>query len=125
MGKNESEAEAEVQKTLKHIDFYVNNAETFFKSNDIREHHRMVYRTFLKPVGVILKISPFNFPFWLGMKTGISNMLLGNSTIIKNSSECLLVSEVEEEIFNHKGINETLAVAYSDTKDTENLISMH
>ena len=73
----------------------------------------MVYRSYLKPVGVVFKISPFNFPFWLGMKTAISNILLGNSTIIKNSLECLLVSEVEEEIFGHEGIKETLAVSYN------------
>lgn len=59
------------------------------------------------------------------MKTAISNLLLGNSTIIKNSHECLLVSEIQEEIFNHDEINESLAVSFNHHDDIEKLISMH
>lgn len=49
-------------------------------------------------LGTILKIVPFNFPIWTGLKFLVPNLLVGNTVVLWLSENCLLVSEILEKI---------------------------
>ena len=54
---------------------------------------------FPEPIGVIYKITPFNFPLWIAMKSAIPNLLLGNSMAVKITENCLNTAEILEQTF--------------------------
>lgn len=124
-GKVEKEAVGEVNKTIAHCDFYIKNADTFMKAHEFHDSHYTYFKTQLRPLGLVYKIAPFNFPLWIGMKPAIAGLLLGNSTLIRNTERALLLSEIQEEIFKHPDLKEKLAISYNDRSELEAIIGMH
>lgn len=51
-----------------------------------------------RPLGIIQKIVPFNFPIWTGIKFIVPNILNGNSVVLRFSEDCLLVAELVEDL---------------------------
>ena len=45
------------------------------------------------PMGIVYHIIPFNFPFFLGFKGGLGNLLLGNVIVAKHSDCNVLLSK--------------------------------
>jgi succinate-semialdehyde dehydrogenase/glutarate-semialdehyde dehydrogenase len=57
------------------------------------------------PMGIVYGIVPFNFPFYLVLKSGLPNLLLGNSLLSRSSDSTPLLGNKVEEIFKESGFS--------------------
>jgi succinate-semialdehyde dehydrogenase / glutarate-semialdehyde dehydrogenase len=103
MGKPIKESIAEIDKCVWVCDYYIDNAEQFLKPEIIKTEAKKSYISF-EPLGVILGIMPWNFPFWQVFRFAIPAILSGNTTIVKHASNVSGCSLIIENIFS-KNIN--------------------
>ena len=99
MGKPIKESLAEIEKCAWLCDYYSKNAEEFLKEEKVKTEHKHSYVRF-DPLGKILCVMPWNFPFWQVMRFSIPALCAGNSIILKHSSITLGCSLEIERLFN-------------------------
>lgn len=96
MGKPIRESIAEIEKCALLCDFMAKNAEKFLEEENIKTEHKYSYIRF-EPLGKILAVMPWNFPFWQVFRCIIPALCAGNSIILKHSSITLESSlQIEE-----------------------------
>ena len=97
MGKPITEAIAEIEKCIWLCDYYIENGDKFLKDEIIKTDATKSYVSF-QPLGVILGIMPWNFPFWQVFRFVIPAILSGNTTMVKHASNvsgcCLMIEEI-------------------------------
>lgn len=86
MGKSLKESLAEVEKCKSLIKHYVDNNENYLKPEAIESDGNKHYIVF-EPLGIILSIMPWNFPFWQALRFAIPTIMAGNTTIVKSAEE--------------------------------------
>jgi succinate-semialdehyde dehydrogenase/glutarate-semialdehyde dehydrogenase len=85
MGKLISEAESEIDLSASIIDYYADNAEAFLA--DIVLHPKdgeAIIRNC--PIGVLLGVMPWNFPFYQVVRFAAPNIMVGNTILLKHAS---------------------------------------
>jgi succinate-semialdehyde dehydrogenase/glutarate-semialdehyde dehydrogenase len=85
MGKPITEAAAEIEKCAVTCDFYVAAAPRFLADETIESnatHSGVVF----DPLGVVLAIMPWNFPFWQFFRFAAPALAAGNGAILKHAS---------------------------------------
>lgn len=95
MGKPISQALNEVRKCTTLCAYYAEQAETLLAPEFIQTNYQKSYKTF-EPIGLILGIMPWNFPFWQVFRFLVPNILLGNGILLKhapNVTGCALMIE--------------------------------
>ncbi len=95
MGKTLVEAEAEVEKCAWNCDFYAENAERFLADEKIATNATGSYVAY-RPLGVILALMPWNYPFWQVFRFLTPALMAGNTAVLKhasNVSRCALEIE--------------------------------
>lgn len=99
MNKPISESLAEVEKCAYLCDYYIEHSEEFLKNQKLHSKWQESYLTF-EPLGVILGIMPWNYPFWQVFRFVIPNIILGNTVVVKHASNVFECAEKLENIFN-------------------------
>ncbi|MGE9810376.1 aldehyde dehydrogenase family protein [Ferroplasma acidiphilum] len=99
MGKPISQSIAEVQKTLRLFDYYIENGEKFLEHEYIHTEATKSYIRF-DPLGVIIIIMPWNFPLWQVARAAIPALLAGNAVLLKHASIVSGTSLKIQELFN-------------------------
>ncbi len=99
MGKPIKESIAEVEKCSWLCDYFVQNAERFLEEEKINTEHKYGYIRF-DPLGKILCVMPWNFPFWQVFRFAVPVLCTGNTVILKHSSITLGCSLEIEKLFN-------------------------
>ena len=95
MGKVYREALGEIQKCALVCSFYADNAEAFLKNEVIRTEASESYISF-QPIGTVLSIMPWNFPFWQVFRFLAPALMAGNTGVLKHASNvsgCALAIE--------------------------------
>lgn len=82
MGKLISEAEGEILKCALLCDYYADNATEYLAPKSINTEYSKSYVTY-QPLGIILGIMPWNFPFWQSFRFAIPALLAGNTILLK------------------------------------------
>lgn len=122
MGKTLAEAISEVEKCAATCQFYADHAEAFLADQPIKSDAAHSYVTY-QPLGAVLAIMPWNFPFWQAMRFAIPGLIAGNVGLLKhapNVSGCALaIEEVFRESGLPDGVFQTLLV---DVPMVENLL---
>lgn len=101
MGKPIVESLAEIDKCIWLCDYYIENSKQFLKSETIKTDASSSYVSF-EPLGVILGIMPWNFPYWQVFRFAIPAILSGNTVILKHASNVSGCSLLIEKIFSNK-----------------------
>ncbi len=102
MGKPIAEAEAEVEKCAWNCDYYAENAERFL-SQDRRVSAAAESYIQYAPLGVILAIMPWNFPYWQVFRFAAPALMAGNTAILKHASNVPQCALAIEEVFREAG----------------------
>ena len=122
MGKPIRQAVAEIEKCAVACDYYYRNSEDFLRDEIIETQFTQSYATF-EPLGVILGIMPWNFPFWQAVRWAVPTLAAGNVCLLKHASNVPITALELSKVFREAGFPEyafqTLLV---DGKLAESLI---
>jgi len=105
MGKPITEATAEVKKCAWVCEYYAKKAAVFLKEKVVEteaEESRIIY----EPLGPILAVMPWNFPFWQVFRCAAPALMAGNTMVLKHASNVQGCAGAIEEIFKEAGFEE-------------------
>jgi len=95
MGKVMREAIGEIEKCALVCTFYADHAESFLKNENIKTEATESYITY-QPIGTVLAVMPWNFPFWQVFRFLAPALMAGNTGVLKHASNvpgCALAIE--------------------------------
>ncbi len=107
MGKPISEAKAEIGKCVWVCEFYAENSEEFLADELIETDADESFISY-EPLGTILAIMPWNFPFWQVFRFAVPTLMAGNSALLKHATNVLGCAEAIENLFLEAGFPEGL-----------------
>ena len=102
MGKAITESKAEIEKCAWVCDYYAENAETQL-APEIIETDAHLSRVQYEPLGTILGIMPWNFPFWQAFRFLVPTVTAGNIALLKHSSNVQACAALIEKTFIDAG----------------------
>ena len=107
MGKVHKEAVAEIEKCAWVCEYYAQKAETFLADEEVQTdlHHSFIS---YQPIGVVLAVMPWNFPFWQVLRFAAPNLMAGNGAVLKHASSVTGCALAIENIFIKAGFPENL-----------------
>ena len=116
MGKPIAEAEAEIEKCAWNCDFYAEHAASFLADEPVATNARESFVAF-EPLGPVLAIMPWNFPFWQVFRFAAPALMAGDTAVLKHASnvpQCALaIAEAFRESGFPRGAFRTLLIPSS------------
>jgi succinate-semialdehyde dehydrogenase/glutarate-semialdehyde dehydrogenase len=107
MGKPIRAAIAEVEKCAWSTEYFAENAERFLSPETVKTDASESMVVF-EPLGIILGIMPWNFPFWQVLRYAAPALLAGNATLLKHASMVSGCSLRIEKLFRDAGFPKDL-----------------
>jgi succinate-semialdehyde dehydrogenase/glutarate-semialdehyde dehydrogenase len=102
MGKPIAESEGEVEKCAWNCDYYAENAERFLQDEPRVSSAASSYVQY-SPLGVLLAVMPWNYPFWQVFRFAAPALMAGNTAILKHASNVPQCALAIEEVFRESG----------------------
>jgi len=102
MGKLLTHAEGEIKLSAEIFDYYANNAESFLADKILHPTHGQALIRHA-PIGVLLGVEPWNFPFYQVARFAAPNIMIGNTILVKHASIVPQCGIAIEEIFKEAG----------------------
>lgn len=113
MGKTLKEAKAEIEKCAACCRYYAENAERFLNEENMPSDAHKSYVRY-DPIGAILAIMPWNFPFWQVFRFAAPYLMGGNVALLKHAPNVCGTALAIEKIFLEtgfpKGVFQTLII---------------
>lgn len=107
MGKITAQAIGEIEKCAWVCRFYAEQAESFLSPEDIQTdaHHSFIN---YNPLGVVLAVMPWNFPFWQVFRFAAPGLMAGNGCVLKHAPNTFGCALMIESVFHEAGFPEHL-----------------
>lgn len=122
MGKRLVEARSEVEKCALVCLYYAQNAERFLQDEFVSTEAAKSYISY-RPLGVLLGIMPWNFPFWQVFRFAAPNLMAGNTILLKHAPNVPGCAAALEEIFKKAGYpDNAFTTLHIDVKKTKKVI---
>lgn len=102
MGKPIRESLAEIEKCAWLCDYYADKGGEYLAPEAIRTEAKRSYVLF-QPLGIVLAIMPWNFPFWQAFRFGVPAITAGNVVLLKHASNVPQCALAIEESFSLAG----------------------
>ena len=110
MGKPYLQAIGEVKKCAWVCRYYAENGERHLQPEYIETEASESYRAFF-PLGVIMAIMPWNFPFWQVFRFAAPALMAGNTALLKHASNVPQCALAIEDIFKRSGLPDGSLIA--------------
>jgi len=105
MGKLLKESEGEIDLSADIIDYYADNGAKFLADQTLKtEHGEALVRHC--PMGVLLGVEPWNFPFYQVARFAAPNIMIGNVILVKHASNVPQCGIAMEKLFKEAGAPE-------------------
>jgi acyl-CoA reductase-like NAD-dependent aldehyde dehydrogenase len=102
MGKPIVQARAEVEKCAWALEYFAEHARTMLASQEAPSNAARSYVAF-RPLGVVLAIMPWNFPFWQVFRAAAPAIMAGNTLLLKHAANTTRCALEIERIFRDAG----------------------
>lgn len=123
MGKIIRESRAEIEKCAWACDYYAENAAEFLSPEKISLPDGKKAKILYQPLGVILAVMPWNFPFWQVFRFAAPTLMAGNVGILKHASNVPQCSLAIESVFREAGFPKGIFQSFLiDSKATLTLL---
>ncbi|TDE17301.1 NAD-dependent succinate-semialdehyde dehydrogenase [Dyadobacter psychrotolerans] len=96
MGKLISQAEGEINLSADILDYYADNGARFLADKPLAPEFGKAFIRY-SPIGVLLGVEPWNFPFYQVARFAAPNIMVGNTVLVKHASivpQCAMAIEV-------------------------------
>ena len=103
MGKPIGEARAEVEKSATACDYYAERGPGFLADRPVDTGAQRSWVAH-EPLGVVLAVMPWNFPFWQVLRFAAPTLLAGNTAILKHSPNVTGCALAIEQVFRDAGV---------------------
>ena len=123
MGKPLDQGRAEVEKCATCCDYFAEHAEGFLSPEKVLTEASKSYVLF-QPLGVLLAIMPWNFPFWQVIRAVAPSLMAGNAVMLKHASNVSGCALAVRNIFREAELPEDLfSVALISSQRVAELIA--
>ena len=102
MGKPLNQGESEIEKCATTCEYFADHAARFLAQEEVSTDARRSFVLY-QPLGVVLGVMPWNFPFWQALRYAAPTLMAGNTTILKHSSNVTGCALAIEELFDAAG----------------------
>ncbi|MFH1051849.1 MAG: NAD-dependent succinate-semialdehyde dehydrogenase [bacterium] len=128
MGKPFSQGISEIEKCAVCCEYYAQNAETFLTDIEYKTEMTKSYVTFT-PLGIVLAVMPWNFPFWQVFRFAVPALMAGNAGMLKHSRNTVGCAVEIENVFRQAGFPENvftnLIISHAEVKEKSKYIIEH
>jgi len=107
MGKPIRESIAEIEKCAVQCDYYAESGERFLEPEEIKTEAKKSYVLF-QPLGIVLAVMPWNFPFWQAFRFAVPAITAGNVVVLKHASNVPMSALAIEDAFRKSGFPESV-----------------
>ena len=117
MGKPKNQGMGEINKCIWLCDYYLKNSEQILSDKHVETEFYNSFITY-RPIGLILGIMPWNFPFWQVFRFALPSLIVGNGVLLKHASnvqgcansikDCFIEAGFPKHIFNNLQIPSSL-----------------
>ena len=105
MGKLRREALAEIEKSAAACEYYADHAADYIQPQPIPTEAQRSYVTY-QPIGCVLAVMPWNFPFWQVIRFLAPGLMAGNVALLKHASNVPGCADLLREVVSAAGVPE-------------------
>src|SRR3954447_26680783 len=122
MGKTFDDGRAEIEKCAFQCDWFADHAAEYLAREPVDFDGEEAFVTF-NPLGIVLAIMPWNFPFWQVIRAAAPALMAGNGMLLKHASNVPGCALAIEEVLYEAGVPKSLYRSLLlPTSDVEALI---
>ena len=122
MGKTLDDGRAEVEKCAFHCDWFADHGEEYLRHEPADIGGGEAFITF-NPIGIVLAVMPWNFPFWQVFRAAAPALMAGNGMLLKHASNVPGCALAIEEVLHQAGVpNDLFRTLLLPSSDVEALI---
>ncbi len=103
MGKVLRESVSEVEKCAWVCRYYAENGKRFLQDEPLQPEGKNAFISY-EPLGIVLAVMPWNFPFWQVFRFAAPAIMAGNCGILKHASNVPQCALAIEDIFHKSGL---------------------
>ncbi|MCB8819383.1 NAD-dependent succinate-semialdehyde dehydrogenase [Microvirga rosea] len=107
MGKLTADGRSEIEKCAFNCDYFADHAETFLARRPVDLDGHKAFVTF-NPIGTVLAVMPWNFPFWQVFRFAAPTLMAGNTAVLKHASNVPGCALAIESVFREAGFPENV-----------------
>lgn len=107
MGKLLAQAKAEIDLSANIFDYYAANGAKFLADKQLKPDYGKAFIRY-SPIGVLLGVEPWNFPFYQVARFAAPNIMVGNTVLVKHASIVPQCAIAIEDLFKEAGAPEGL-----------------
>ena len=103
MGKTLDDGRAEVEKCAFHCDWFADHAENYLANEKVDIGGGEAFVTY-NPLGVVLAVMPWNFPFWQVFRFAAPALMAGNGALLKHANNVPGCALAIEDVLHQAGV---------------------